>query len=166
MTNNQDDLNFDVILNIEQQSYQKGFDEAFSVGEQHSYKDGKQFGIQTGFQRFVLIGALKKTCELLEEALQNDGNIESNTKQMSAISDIVKNVNIFYAENANFIHATNSSKDVELYESLIKKIRSKAKVAFTRLGYKSLYSELDTTCRIISGEIPSTQISSVEEDMW
>lgn len=166
MTNGIDDLNFDEVLDIEQQYYQKGFDEAFSVGEEHSYKDGKQFGIQTGFQRFILIGALKRVCGLLEQAVQNDNNKESVGKHIAALSDVLHNLNKFYSENSKTISATNSAQDVELYEDLIKRIRSKAKVVFTKLGYKTLYPELENTCKLISGEVPSTQINSVEKDMW
>lgn len=160
------DVDFDSVVDLEQQYYQKGFDEAFAVGQNHSLKDGKQFGIQTGFQRFILIGAIKKTFELINALPLSENDPVKLEKSKKSISEMLDNINKFYSENSEVIVTTNTTADVEVYEEIIKKIRSKAKIVYTKLGYKTLYPELENTCKLVSGEIPSTQINGVEKDMW
>jgi hypothetical protein len=169
MTNNNENIDFDSLLDLENQFYNNSYNNAYKTGESHTFRDGKQFGIQTGFQRFVLIGALKKLLELLKNNNNNSDNYSD--RQLKSIDDLLNLLNSFYNNNNNnnnnLINSTNNINDVNYYEKNIKLIKSKIKVLFSQLGYKSLYSDLDSSCIKITGIIPVTQLNiSDENDIW
>lgn len=165
------EFNFDSILDPEAEFYKVSYDDALQKAEEHTKLDGKQFGIQTGFQRFVLIGALKRLNEILLRVAKN-GNNTSNLKNekfdkiLKSLIEIEKNILNFYSTDNNLINSSNSIEDVEFYEKSIKLIRSKIKYIYLQLGYKKLYPEIENSCNLISGDIPSTQLINNEQDMW
>lgn len=164
------DIDFDSLLNLEESFYQESYDEAFKIGEEHSFRDGKLLGIQTGFQRFILIGALKKASNLLMEinnaklSKENKDDNPKIEKYLSSLSNILSLINEFYKDS--LINVTNTPEDVDIYEKNIKTIRSKSKILFSQLGEKSFYPEIENNCKEIAGEIPTTQINSQEDNMW
>lgn len=165
------DVDFDSLLNLEESFYQESYDEAFQTGHNHSFRDGKLLGIQTGFQRFILVAALKKASELLiganEKNVNDDPKLE---KHLSSLNNTLALINEFYKNEdgtlSDTINITNTPKDVALYEKNIKTIRSKTKILFSQIGEKSLYPEIDNFCKLTAGEVPTTQINGQEQDMW
>lgn len=189
-TNTYTNIDFDSLLNLEDQFYQNSFNNAINEGKNHSNRDGIQFGIQTGFQRFILIGALNKMNHLLIDLInskllinhqnqnqdqdQDQKGIEISKKvnlekMIKNLTEIQKNINYFYNydnNSTNLIQTSNTPNDVQFYEKQIKIIRSKIKSAYLQLGYKNLYSEIENSCREIAGDIPASQINGAEEDIW
>lgn len=169
-------VDFDALLDLENQFYSASYNDALREGEAHTARDGKQFGIQTGFQRFVLIGALKRANELLLEVARHTLATEEDTpnrakyeKHQKSLSAIQKSIEQFYATPAgpsNLIQASNTPEDVELFEKNIKLIRSKIKAVYAQMGHKSLYPDLENSCKITAGDIPATQVNGDEKDMW
>lgn len=175
MTESNIDFDLDYVLNLEDQFYEESFKEALKKGENHSNRDGKQFGIQTGFQRFILIGALNKVNILIEQTLDQSNELSNsknktklNTKKIiKSLNEIQKLINQFYSSDSDkLVKTSNIPTDVDLYEKNIKLIRSKIKSLYSQLGYKTLYPEIEKTCRITAGDIPDTQINGTQDDMW
>lgn len=175
MTEKNIDFDLDSVLNLEDRFYEESFKDALKKGENHSNRDGKLFGIQTGFQRFILIGSLNKINQLIQQALDQSTELPNskiktklNTEKIiKSLNEIQKIINQFYSpDNNKLIKTSNIPTDVNLYEKNIKLIRSKLKSLYSQLGYKTLYPEIEKSCRIIAGDIPDTQINGIQEDMW
>lgn len=174
MTN--DNIDFDSLLDLESQYYQTSYQDALIKGSQHTLHDGKVFGIQTGFQRFVIIGALKRANQILLQVIQNKLKNDTNNantkleKSLKSIDQIQQLLNSFYTENESdskaAIKSSNSAIDVNLYEKNIKVIRSKLKIIYLQLGYKDLYSNIEKSCNLVTGELKSTQLLNDDQDIW
>lgn len=166
-------LDFDDVLNIEEEYYQNGFNDALLKGSDHSKRDGKVFGIQTGFQRFILLGALKNMNEIILQNNINNTNINNNTqindlkleKLLVSLKSIHQLILNFY-NDSNLIQTSNSIQDVNLFETNIKTIRSKLRTIYLQLGYKKLYTQMENICKILSGEIQESQIVNDQQDVW
>lgn len=175
------DLDFDSVLDLEDQFYSASYNDALREGQAHTLRDGKQFGIQTGFQRFILVGALRRINDILLEIISQKNSASDSTREgrplnyeryLKSLSAIQQTIRQFYPESEDdtddgLIQVTNTPSDVEFYEKNIKLIRSKIKSVYAQIGYKSLYPELESTCRKTAGDIPATQINGGDEqDMW
>lgn len=168
-------IDFDSLLDLESQFYNESFHGALKQGEHHTNRDGKQFGIQTGYQRFILIGALNKINKTLIQICESKKSSESTTttqkkplnyeKLEKSLTEIQKNIDSFYS-NDKLIKVSNVPEDVQFYEKNIKLIRSKIKSVYAQMGYKSLYPEIENACRSVAGDIPSTQINGDQQDIW
>ena len=160
-------IDFDSLLNLEEDFYRQSYDDAFQIGQDHSTRDGKQFGIQTGFQRFILIGALKTTTERIiaeKKSIKATDDIKLE-KHLKTLNDILEVINSFYSGTT--VKTTNTVDDVNDYERKIKTIRSKLKTLYAQLGEKSLFPELESLCKSTAREIPTTQINGGEEqNLW
>lgn len=160
-------INFDSLLDLEGEFYKESYNDALREGSEHTKKDGKLLGIQTGFQRFVIIGTLKRINDIFLTHIESNDKIDPERlqKNLKSLNEIQSKINAFYEERSQIIKSTNSPADVEFYESNLKFIRSKLKIIYLQLGYKSLYSQLESGCQNITGEINATHLEN-EGDMW
>lgn len=172
------DLDFDSLLGLEEEFYTDSYNSAFEKGSEHTQRDGKQFGIQTGFQRFILVGALKRVSEILISLKEENSDSGNNNDTEVAIDrrkgktarlhkslvEILKTLEKFYSEDV--IQVSNTPREVDFFEEQMKKIKSKAKTVYSQLGYKSLYADIEKTCTKVAGNVPTTQINGEEQDMW
>lgn len=53
------DLDIDEVLNLEEEQYSIGYKEGQEQATKEQYLEGKQYGYQTGFQRFLIVGIVK-----------------------------------------------------------------------------------------------------------
>lgn len=152
-----DDL-FDSLLNLEDEYYQEAFAEGFEVGRNHSIRDGKQFGYQIGFQRFAIVGAINGVLTMVKD---QDADTMPE-KKLKTLNELIQ------LSDSLGTHNSNSDDDVAYFEGNFKALTSKTKVLLSQLGYKSLYSDIQSTCTEIAGTIPSTQINSANDmaDTW
>ncbi|QLQ78767.1 hypothetical protein HG537_0B01160 [Torulaspora globosa] len=104
-------MDTDYLLNLEQQFYQEGYEQGLSEKAKENYIEGKQFGLQVGFQRFVILGQIQGIVEVLKSSLV-DG------------SSILKNVESIERLLAD-IQMSNDDDAVAEYESVIVKVRNK-----------------------------------------
>lgn len=49
-------IDTDEVLNVEEEYYQKGFREGQEQSTRQQEMEGKEYGYQTGFQRFLIVG--------------------------------------------------------------------------------------------------------------
>jgi hypothetical protein len=79
------------------------------------FLEGKQFGIQTGFQRFVSIGILQGRLQVWQEKLDmTNPKIQKHVQQMKSFLDDLP--------------ISNSDDNVEQVEKMLKRAKAKAKV--------------------------------------
>lgn len=152
------DLDFDALLDLENEFYQESYDAAYEVGRNHTMRDGKQFGYQTGFQRFTIVGAINRLLTLVKQ-YSNDNIPERKLSQLNQLIQLSDEL---------MSHNTNSAADVSFFEDNIKTLTSKAKVLLPQLGYGDLYKDIQSLCLEATGTIPSTQINSANDmsDVW
>lgn len=74
------DIETDEILNLEQEQYQIGYQEGVEQSAKEQYLEGKQFGYQTGFQRFLIVGYIRGLVEDWESHISEYGSIESTLR--------------------------------------------------------------------------------------
>ncbi|GMG39896.1 unnamed protein product [Ambrosiozyma monospora] len=65
----EDDDLFDLnkLINLEDQYYEEGYKEGQLEGIRKQFQEGKELGIQTGFQRFIIIGQLRMLVKLSQK---------------------------------------------------------------------------------------------------
>ncbi|CCH58354.1 hypothetical protein TBLA_0A05610 [Henningerozyma blattae CBS 6284] len=105
------DVDFEDLFNLEEKFYQEGYAEAQSENVKHNYIEGKQYGLQVGFQRFVLLGQMLSICDFIESLKLNNKLLDKNLL-------IVKNL-------INEIPMNNNEDSVEIYEKNIVKLKNK-----------------------------------------
>lgn len=147
MTTTMSDLNLDDVLDIEDEFYAKGYKDGQDQSAREQFLEGKIYGLQTGFQRFLVIGYIQG---LLEEWRQLEKpEISAHLNQL--------------AELIRSIPTSNGDKEVELYEKSVLKARNKVRVvaAITKTSEKVLI--LDNLIKEVGG---SLQVSENLDDMW
>lgn len=56
----------DELLNLEEIFYKEGYEEGLSVKAGSNFMEGKQYGLQVGFQRFLLLGEIEGYLNIVE----------------------------------------------------------------------------------------------------
>ncbi|CAI4718582.1 AEL_collapsed_G0045760.mRNA.1.CDS.1 [Saccharomyces cerevisiae] len=71
-------MDFDNLLNLEEQYYREGFLEGQNENIKQSFLEGKQYGLQVGFQRFTLLGQMEGLCDVIESYGLHSPTLEKN----------------------------------------------------------------------------------------
>lgn len=158
-----DDLFSDLLLEPEQQYYEEGFREGQAQSTVQPFHEGKQLGVQTGFQRFLILGALRKLVKFLQEDIdaKRDGDMivingrhkdyRRTSKQLDQLANVL---DCFFEEDRLIVK--NTDQEVADYSKLLKQGRAKARSLCVSLGYPTLYRRVEETCRQVSGDIPAS----------
>lgn len=116
-------MDLDSLLFLEEQFYQEGYNESRQENLQKNFLEGKQYGLQVGFQRYIMLGQLKGICEILLNI------IEDNT--------LIKHME-FIKQSIDKIPLDNNEESVTTYEKLSVKIRNKFRILLMGIAKKSL----------------------------
>ncbi|KAK5959822.1 ribosome biosynthesis protein LTO1 PWA37_002887 [Arxiozyma heterogenica] len=101
----------DKLLELEEQYYEEGFREGQNESLHNSFLEGKQFGLQVGFQRFVLINQIIGICDIIDSLdLKND----SLNKNISIIRHLINNIQM-----------NNDEENVENLDKILIKLKNK-----------------------------------------
>ncbi|ODQ80366.1 hypothetical protein BABINDRAFT_35836 [Babjeviella inositovora NRRL Y-12698] len=148
------EFDFDQILNLEEGFYQQGFDEGQSESTKKQYIEGKEFGYQTAYQRFIIIGYVKG---LLKTIPQTHASLCSSNKALSlTLLQLTKLV--------GEVRPDNSDVSVAIFETNIVKIRNKCRVLNGLLKHQGdLVKEIDALVGEISGQIKTSESA---DNMW
>ncbi|CCE62104.1 hypothetical protein TPHA_0B04350 [Tetrapisispora phaffii CBS 4417] len=139
---------FDEVLKLEERFYKEGFEEGRRENLQHNYIEGKQFGLQVGFQRFILIGQMLGICNVLT------ARYSTNAALMKSVESVRKLI-----ESIKF---DNDAENVENYEVTVVKLKNKFRIILLALqrqlkGKKRTevmnYDKVEEITRIIAGEV-------------
>lgn len=147
------DIDTDEVLNLEQEQYQIGYQEGVEESAKQQYLEGKQFGYQTGFQRFLIVGYIKG---LIEEW---EGHIDNYSDSKSVLSNHLQQLKS-YVDN---ILVNNDETSVAQFEIQLKKARNKLRVICQLVKESWKINNLDTLVEQVVG---SMQVSENVDEMW
>lgn len=146
------DLDIDEVLNLEEEQYSLGYKEGQEQATKEQYLEGKQYGYQTGFQRFLIVGIVKGLAQDWFDNLDKYGSTKSLQNHINQLHDLISDIPL-----------SNGDEEVEKYEKNIKKARNKLRVIanITKESWK--IDNLDNLVKEVGG---SLQVSEDQEDMW
>lgn len=140
-------MDVDELLFLEEQFYEEGYQEGRNENLKNNLLEGKEFGLQVGFQRFVLLGQMLGLCDVLESfELKN----KSFTKNVATIRELI-----------NTVQFNNEEENVEGLEKTLIKLKNKYRLillAFQR-EFKSTdrkplnFDMFEDLARAIAGEM-------------
>ncbi|CAL9733125.1 protein Lto1p [Monosporozyma unispora] len=136
------------LLKLEEHFYQEGFEEGQNENLHNNFMEGKQFGLQVGFQRYVLLGQIVGLCDILDSLdLQNI----MLTKNIASVRKLIDGIEM-----------NNDEKNVEQLEKTLVKLKNKFRtilLSFQRLTKdrklkKHLnFDDVDDLSRMIGGKM-------------
>lgn len=140
----------DKVLDLEQQYYQEGYEEGQREATHHQFIEGKEYGYQTGFQRFIIIGYMRGVAEIWrkEDGKTIEKSMESHLNQLDRLLDVPM---------------TNGDSEVAVYEKNVAKARNKLRVIATIRKDQARISKLDQLVDEIGGKL---QVSENVDEMW
>lgn len=142
------DLTLDDALDLEEELYQKGFQEGNIASANEQFLEGKVYGLQTGFQRFLIVGYLDG---LLHEWQQREKSkqVENHLAQLSEI--------------LSTIDYGNSNQSVTAYEKSVVAARNKVRVIASLTKSTTKVAALDKLVEEVGGTLAT---STNMDDMW
>ncbi|SCU96765.1 LADA_0H02630g1_1 [Lachancea dasiensis] len=161
---------FDEVLNLEESFYVEGFKDGRSENLKHNHLEGKQYGLQVGFQRFIFIGVIRGVCNELKK-LNFSASIDKNIQLILALIDEIP--------------MDNRDESVQIYEKNIVRLKNKFRLLLMALSkrWKDLnagnpekltFEMLETVSKTVAGELnayvedsgSTNAVSQPEKDMW
>ncbi|CUS24342.1 LAQU0S15e02344g1_1 [Lachancea quebecensis] len=112
-------MDFDEILDLEEQFYREGFEEGRHENLTHNYLEGKQYGLQVGFQRYILLGLIEGICHVVKSQKISPAAY----KNACLILDMVSEISL-----------GNDEISVQAYEGNIVKVRNKFRLLLLALS--------------------------------
>lgn len=143
-----EDIDLELVLDLEDDAYQRGFAEGQAELRRENLIEGKQYGYQTGYQRFVIVGYLQA---LVEEWTKADTENKATTH--------IAKLKLLLDE----ITVENTEESAQLYEDNIRKARNKARVIALLLNDTGAVSDIDDMLKEVCGEI---SLQTDPNDMW
>ncbi|ODQ59370.1 hypothetical protein WICANDRAFT_44830, partial [Wickerhamomyces anomalus NRRL Y-366-8] len=109
-------MDFDEVLNLEEQFYKEGFEEGQAESTKKSFLEGKEYGLQAAFQKYVFVGQVQGIVDLLVEGFGGElsGQAKSQLDQIVVLIDSIKTDNDY----GNVVES----------EKIITKIRNKVRI--------------------------------------
>lgn len=126
------DLNdaMDELLNLEEKFYKEGYEEGLAVKAKDNFKQGKQYGLQVGLQRFLLLGEIEGYIDVI--AAQNIDNT-SLSKNIEIVRSLLRGLRF-----------DNSDETVADFDSRVLKIKNKFRTILLVLNRKQNYGFKDS----------------------
>lgn len=147
-------IDTDEILNLEDQYYQEGFQEGQEHSTRQQYMEGKEFGYQTGFQRFLIIGYIEGLLNYWKRNIDAYGGHQNNT-----LNNHITQLETLISE----IQTTNGDKEVEAYEKIMVKSRNKLRVIATITRESWKINNVDQLIKEMGGKL---KVSENVDEMW
>ncbi|PSK41520.1 hypothetical protein C7M61_001203 [Candidozyma pseudohaemuli] len=141
------DITLDGVLDLEEKYYEEGYTEGQEKSVKDNHLEGKAYGLQTGFQRFLVVGYIHGLIEIWSK--DDSKAVQNHLKQLK--------------ELVSDIPTTNGDKEVELYEQAIGKARNKVRVLGTITKTSEKVAKLDSLLKEVGGQL---QVSENVDDMW
>lgn len=141
------DITLDDVLDLEEKFYEEGYTEGQERSVKDNYLEGKAYGLQTGFQRFLVVGYIQGLIELWEK--DESKTVKNHLSQLKSL-----------IEGISF---TNEDKDVENYEQAIGKARNKVRVIASITKTSEKVAKLDNLVKEVGG---SLQVFENADSMW
>ncbi|CAB4253820.1 similar to Saccharomyces cerevisiae YNL260C Putative protein of unknown function with similarity to a human protein overexpressed in oral cancers [Maudiozyma barnettii] len=138
---------FDELLNLEEEFYKEGYAEGQNENLKNNFLEGKQFGLQVGFQRYVLLGQMIGICDVLDSF---DLNSSALSKNVQSIRTLISQVEM-----------TNDDENVEELGKIMIKLKNRFRtimITFQRIMKKEkrepfTFEVIEEISRIVAGEV-------------
>ncbi|KAH3680135.1 hypothetical protein WICMUC_000536 [Wickerhamomyces mucosus] len=145
-----------------QRFYQEGFEEGQAESTNASFREGKEYGLQTGFQKYLIIGQLKGILHAIDKGVGDDLSPQAII-QISQIKLLINQIKI-----------DNEYGNVIETEKILVKIRNKLRVLTNALPSDKKdfnLQNIDFMGRLISGlEVEKSNKPSIgnlnDDGMW
>ncbi|AAS54026.1 AFR654Wp [Eremothecium gossypii ATCC 10895] len=151
-------MDLDSLLSLEEQYYKEGYDEGRRENLQNNLVEGKQYGLQVGFQRYSSLGHMKGICDYLKLVL-HDTPVEVTINEL--INMITR------------IPLDNSNSSATEYEQAITRVRNKFRLLLLTtqkhlkkrglLAEDLSFDQFTTINKIIAGELRGFTTNDSEE---
>lgn len=142
------DITLDGALDLEKELYLKGYEEGVSTAANEQFLEGKIYGLQTGFQRFLIVGYI--------EGLLQDWQLQNLTKQIQSHLDQLSKI-------LDQIQTNNSDLSVATYEKAVNAARNKVRVIASLTKTTEKISSLDKLVDEVGGTLA---VASNSDEMW
>lgn len=145
------EIDTDEVLNPELAQYQLGYREGLEESTHLQLLEGKEYGYQTGFQRFIIVGYMDG---LLKYWQANIDKYESKSLagHLDQLQDLLSGISY-----------NNGETDVANYEKIVSKARNKLRVITTIVKESDKIAKLDELVLEVGGNL---QVSENLEEMW
>lgn len=141
------DVNLDDVLNLEEEFYSKGYQEGQEKTASEQFLEGKVYGLQTGFQRFLVVGYIKGLVDEWEKLPEKA--VQLHLKQLRSYVDDMS--------------VSNDDKAVEQYEKKVLLARNKVRVIANITKTSDKVAKLDSLIKEVTG---SLQVAENMDEMW
>lgn len=131
------EISLDGALELEEEYYKLGFSEGHEQAVRDQILDGKAYGLQTGFQRFLAVGYLQGMVEIWEKTA--NASVQLHVGQLKQL--------------LGSIPTANNDADVEAYEQALGKARNKARVIAVLTKSHGRIAGLDKLVKEVGGSM-------------
>lgn len=142
-----EDITLDGVLDLENEFYEKGYKDGQRQITREQNLEGRIYGLQTGFQRFLVVGYIQGLID--EWAKLDQKNISLHLSQLQKLIDSIP--------------MSNGDVEVEQYETAVTKARNKVRVVANITKTNDKIARLDDLIKEIGG---SLQVSENLNEMW
>ncbi|ODV97752.1 hypothetical protein PACTADRAFT_47611 [Pachysolen tannophilus NRRL Y-2460] len=162
------DFDLDDVLDLESDFYEEGYNQGLNETTKQEYTDGKEYGIQISFQRFLVMGYYRSVIEhwktiLLAKTTENDRKASTLLNTLNKLAYLVDNLSF-----------ENTEENGLIYDSTLKKIKYKLRIINTQLinmkiGINDNLRNAGTLLTDIGGRLEIDNGSSstdVDNGMW
>ncbi|AMD19558.1 HCL593Cp [Eremothecium sinecaudum] len=146
-------MDIDSLINLEELNYKAGYENGRQEGLLHNLVEGKQFGLQVGFQRYVMLGQIKGICTAIASIVSE--------------ASIKKNINTVL-EMIEQTPMDNEPQNVEVYEASLVKIRNKFRLILMLVNrnWKKednngiSFESVESLYKIVSGQLKAAHVNT------
>lgn len=142
-----EDITLDGVLDLENEFYEKGYKDGQHQIVREQNLEGRIYGLQTGFQRFLVVGYIQGLIDEWTKLEQK--NIELHLSQLQKLVDSIPK--------------SNGDVEVEQYETAVNKARNKIRVVANITKTSDKIARLDDLIQEIGGNL---QVSENLNEMW
>ena len=144
-----EEFDLDDVLHLEDTFYKDGFKEGREKSTRDQYIEGKEYGYQTGYQRFLIVGYMKGLVQVWRSQIdQYPGLVPAMLDQLERLLDVP---------------ITNGDKEVAVYEQNLTKARNKLRVIAAVIKEQDKINDLDAKVKRIVGNL---QVQEDMNEMW
>lgn len=131
----------DEVLNLEDKFYREGFEDGQNENLEQNLLEGRQYGLQVGFQRVSIVGQIQSICETIQ-AVTTNNSLKSNCQM---VLDEVKQLSF-----------TNNESDVVHFGKVLVKLKNKFRLILmvwnrSNKEQKILYDDVFAVNQKVSG---------------
>lgn len=138
-------MEIDSLLCLEEEFYEEGYKEGQAANLKKNYIEGKQFGLQVGFQKFCFVGMILGVCDTLRFEKLSD----SSRAQCVVLKSMINSLQLDNSESNVLEFDKQWPKIANKFRSLIMSLN---RTTF-KLENKLEYNKLEQMCKLIAGEM-------------